>query len=159
MMNLTMDFMLRVWRSMDAGVYLRMVFILIVATWRSQIEINLKASIKNSCQQNMSGIGHPMDELDQACYEFQTCLTCLRYDQCKNEVNFKQQRVDYIDFRKYFTNGIKLTMRTRSKFIAVICVKHVKIIFAHAKSRWQRNWSNWNHRSTLVSLPFMWVLI
>ena len=65
----------------------------------------------------------------------------------------------YIDLRKYFTNGIKLTMRTRSKFIAVICVKHAKIIFAHAKSRWQRNWSNWNLRSTLVSLPFMWVLI
>ena len=40
-----MDFMLRVWRSMVAGVYLRMVFILIFATWRSQIEINLNTSI------------------------------------------------------------------------------------------------------------------
>ena len=40
----------------------------------------------------MSGIGHPMDELDQACFEFQTCLTCLRYDQCKNEVIRSQQR-------------------------------------------------------------------
>ena len=40
-------------------------------------------------QQHMSGIGHPMDELDQACFEFQTCLTCLRYDQCRNEVHQK----------------------------------------------------------------------
>ena len=49
-------------------------------------------------QQNMSGIGHPMDELDQACYEFQTCLTCLRYDQCKNEVKWRWKST----FRNFF---------------------------------------------------------
>ena len=31
------------------------------------------------------GVGEPMDALDQICYEFNTCLQCLAYDECKSE--------------------------------------------------------------------------
>lgn len=38
-------------------------------------------------------MGEPIDELDQICYEFNTCLQCLSYDECQTEqLTYKWQK-------------------------------------------------------------------
>lgn len=44
-------------------------------------------------QQGHTGLGEPVDELDQICYEFNTCLQCLSLDECKtNQLTYEWQK-------------------------------------------------------------------
>ena len=131
MMSLIMDSLLRVWQSMVVGACLNKTCPELATRWMNltKLAMNFKHALL-------------------------VCVMTNAKMRCTNSGN----RHFYAYFRKYFTSGIKSMTKIRNKFTVVICERHAKIIFAHVKSLWQKNLSNWNRLLIQVSLPFMWVL-